>query len=120
MLSVFIGLSAGAKLSNNYLPPQSAGSAGGHGSFLQGPASHQQPSNQYIPPSTNFNQQGSPVQWSHGGWNSGQNSGSTSSSQGWSGGNNLGTGGYQKPSAPVIPIIKFENQNDGNGNYHFE
>ncbi|XP_055380413.1 pupal cuticle protein 20-like [Condylostylus longicornis] len=145
LITIFtiIGLSTAAQLSNTYLPPPSAGSAGGHGGFLQGPSSshHQGPSNQYVPPKTTFNQQGQPVHWSHGGWNSGGAGGQQNSWQGGHSGGGGGGGGaghkyggsggqggiggyggqpYHQPGKPQVPILRFENENDGSGNYHFD
>lgn len=103
----------GAKLQSTYIPPNFAGSSGGHDSFLN------PPSNQYLPPAaaagtalprkSNFLQHMKHSQ-------RGQPFTSSLSSSGYAGVAN-GNGDDEKPP---VPILKYENNNLGGGTYNFE
>lgn len=122
-----IGIASAAKLpTNNYLPPPTGAiGSGGHGGFLQTPT---RPGGQYIPPVSG----GSGV-LGHGGFGAGAGAGTGfgggagtgagyggGSGAGYGGGYGSGAGGYYKPSGQQIPILKYENVNNGDGSYHFE
>lgn len=131
---MLIGFTAAGQLSNKYLPPNYAGSSGGHANFLQSPSRYQgaasHPSNQYLAP--------------HGGNSAGQhyhrvngggNGGGAHGGGAHGGGHGGGHGGHYAgaASAPVgavnyghnraaaqIPILRQHYSNDGSGNYNFE
>lgn len=127
MATLFIGFATAAQLQNTYLPPGSAASAGGHGNFLQGPNSGGTSGN-YLAPKTTFNNAGQPNAFSHGaqsGFGSlnggafGAQGGHSQQSATYSGAGGFG-GGRQGPSGPQIPILSYNNINNGDGSYHFE
>lgn len=123
-----MGLAAAAKLPNSYIPPpHNAATAGGQ-SFLQAPGS---PSNQYLPPGqgsrpqATFNHAGQPSSFSQGSFST---QGGFPSGAGHAGAGHGGVSSYQGGSAqqyhgpqqPHIPILRYENVNNGDGSYHFE
>ncbi|KAK5649476.1 hypothetical protein RI129_000505 [Pyrocoelia pectoralis] len=105
LLSYFIAVVTAARLENTYLPPGSAGSAGGHESFLAAP----------------FRQSNNP---SHASFNFGSSSNAFKHSPTivLPHLNKLVETVYQEkfnPSRPNFNIIRFENINDGFGSYSY-
>lgn len=136
-----------ARLDNLYgapAPPGASRGSGGDGNFLNAPA----PSNQYLPPTGqasnqagypsvaplgqgsaqnqfgfNPNQQQRPQQSFGGSYGT---PGSAPGSGGQFGGGSFGSGGapsgggFQQPRTTPIPILRYENVNNGDGSYHFD
>lgn len=117
---LYVGFVSSAQLSNKYLPPNYAGSSGGHGGFLQTP---QKPSNQYLAPKGNLHYKG--VSSSAGaGRSAGHGFAGAASSHSpvhASAGGHHGAGfrGGHSSAAAQIPILRSNYNDDGNGNYNF-
>lgn len=121
VLSV-LGLAAAAKLPNSYIPPPNNAATAGGSHFLQAP--NQQPSNQYLPPGQqrpqqSYNHVGQPTSFSQGSYSQQQYQ---PQQQSYQGGQQYQPQGQQyRPSGqPHIPILRYENVNNGDGSYHFE
>lgn len=131
-----------ARLDNLYGAPAPAGASrgsGGNGNFLNAPA----PSNQYLPPTGQASNQGgypsvAPL-GNHGGqahsqfgYNPQQQSqrpqqsygapsaGGQSGFGGGAGSQGGFQGGFQQSGTTPIPILRYENVNNGDGSYHFD
>ncbi|XP_065156716.1 pupal cuticle protein 20-like [Atheta coriaria] len=102
IISLVVVAVAADRLDNTYLPPSSAQTAGGNGNFLNAPSDkYGAPSGQsgrFQAPSTNY---GAPVGNSQQGYNN---------------------GGQQQQAGPDAgaAILKFDNENNGDGSYRFE
>lgn len=110
----------GDRLENTYLPPKSAQSAGGSSAFLSAPRNPSriaQASNlgkNYLPPNL--------VQSSGFGGSSFSRGAPSKLQSGYDQSQSYYQGGAQagyKSPGQEIPILKFNNDNDGNGNYEF-
>ncbi|XP_017775291.1 PREDICTED: pupal cuticle protein 20-like [Nicrophorus vespilloides] len=122
----------GWTLENTYLPPGNAPTAGGNGNFLNAPSA------KYLPANTNFGSQGFPSAPStqygtpstNGHFAQSNNFGAQAPStqydapaKNFGGQSNIPSGQYGAPSgqygAPTS-ILRFNNQNQGDGSYKFE
>lgn len=105
ILALFATVATAARLENTYLPPGSAQNAGGSGSFLRTPFGGQ-------PSTARFAAAASPG--FSGAANSQFSSNAPSSAYGAPSSRSFG------PSGQPIAILRFNNENYGDGNYRFE
>lgn len=130
MIALFVAAASAARLENTYLPPSGAAGAGGSGSFLStpfqqaggassfgakssgfgaGPSSFGKPSGFGGAPAAPSPAYGAPA----GG------AGGAGGAFGGFGGGAAGRGSFG-PTSPPIAILKFNNENNGDGTYRFE
>lgn len=131
-----MGVAAAASLDNTYLPPSNARTAGGNGNFLAGPNGGSNggqfgrvspgpqpqygapagPSPVYGAPNGNYNGNGRGN--GHAGGPSG--SGGPSPVYGAPNGHQNGNGNGYRSAEARANILRYSNENNGDGNYHFE
>lgn len=133
-----VGSVLSARLDNLYgvpAPPGASRGSGGDGNFLNTPRQDNQfggvPSNQYLPPTGQASNQGGYPSVAPLGGGQGQGQGqfgyntqqSQPQSYGGVGANQPGggfQGGFQQPRTTPIPILRYENVNNGDGSYRFD
>lgn len=136
-----VGSVLSARLDNLYGAPAPAGASrggGGDGNFLNAPRQDNQfggaPSNQYLPPTAQASNQGGYASVAPLGGGVGHSQGQgqfgfnaprsqPQQPQSYSGGGQPGAGfqgGFQQPRTTPIPILRYENVNNGDGSYRFD
>ncbi|XP_055856256.1 pupal cuticle protein 20-like [Episyrphus balteatus] len=111
----FIGLSTAGKLSNNYLPPHSAATAGGYSGFLQSP---NRPSSLYIPPSQGSAAASAKQQSPHYHGANSAFAGKSPHRPAVHSANSYSPAFRQQQAEPIA-ILRSENVNNGDGSYNF-
>ncbi|EAT43635.1 AAEL004951-PA [Aedes aegypti] len=131
-----VGSVLSARLDNLYgapAPPGASRGSGGDGNFLNAPRQDTQfggaPSNQYLPPTGQASNQGGYASVAPLGGNQGRGqdqfgfSGQQPQQQPQSYGGQPGggfQGGFQQSRTTPIPILRYENVNNGDGSYRFD